>query len=70
MQEEGEADEVHSISRFATRSFEDEFGSTIEGDLRLLQVAIVGILLYTYVAISDWRNGLVGSRFVLTMGGV
>eukprot|EP00892_Ulva_mutabilis_P011129 jgi/Ulvmu1/8389/UM042_0096.1 len=70
LEAQDEADEVHSIARFAMRSFADEFGSTIDGDLRLLQVAIIGILLYTYIAISDCRNGLVGSRFVLTMGGL
>lgn len=69
VQEEDGADGVHGVARFATRSFEDEFGSTIEGDIQLLQIAIVGILLYTYAAISNCRDNRVGSRFVLTVGG-
>lgn len=31
-------DDVWSVKRFSERSFDDEFGSTIEGDLLLLQV--------------------------------
>lgn len=69
MQAEGDADETFTIARFTTRSFEDEFGSTIDGDLQLLQVAIIGIALYTYIAISNCRDGCVGSRLALTIGG-
>eukprot|EP00892_Ulva_mutabilis_P011134 jgi/Ulvmu1/8393/UM042_0100.1 len=70
LEAEGEADAVYTVARFTTRSFEDEFGSTIDGDLQLLQVAIIGIVVYTYVAISNSRDGFVGSRLALTIGGL
>lgn len=38
VQEIDEADDVWSVKRFSERSFDDEFGSTIESDLILLQV--------------------------------
>lgn len=69
MQAETEADETYTLARFTSRSFEDEFGSTLDGDLQLLQVAIIGIAVYTYIAISNCRDGCVGSRLALTIGG-
>eukprot|EP00892_Ulva_mutabilis_P011135 jgi/Ulvmu1/8394/UM042_0101.1 len=70
LEAEGEADDTYTIARFTSRSFEDEFGSTLDGDLQLLQVAIIGIAVYTYIAISNSRDGFVGSRFALTIGGL
>jgi hypothetical protein len=57
------------VERLAARSFDDEFGGTINNDLFLLQAAIAGIILYTYIAVSDCRDGCVGSRLLLTLGG-
>lgn len=70
LEAETEADSTYTIARFTARSFEDEFGGTIDGDLQLLQVAIIGIALYTYIAISNCRDGCVGSRLALTIGGL
>lgn len=70
LEAETESDATFTIARFTSRSFEDEFGSTIDGDLQLLQVAIIGIALYTYIAISNCRDGCVGSRLALTIGGL
>lgn len=65
-----EGDEAYRYPRFAARSFSDEFGSTIDNDVLLLQVAVVAILIYTVSAISDCKDGCVGSRIALTIGGV
>ena len=63
------ADDTWHVQRMAGRSPDDEFGSTLDNDLMLLNVALLAIGLFTYVAISDWQNGFVGSRFLLTIGG-
>ena len=34
-----------------------------------MQIAIFAVAIYTYLAISNWQDGLVGSRLNLTMGG-
>ena len=34
-----------------------------------MQVAIFAVAIYTYFAISNWRDGIVGSRLNLTLGG-
>ena len=70
MQAQDEAAPEYEIARLATRSFDDEFGSTIDNDVLLLQAAIFGIAAYTYIAISNCRDGCVGSRALLTIGGV
>ena len=36
----------------------------------LLNFGIMGILAYTYLMLSHWRRGLVGSRWNLTIAGV
>jgi hypothetical protein len=59
----------YKIARQAERSFSDEFDSTLNGDIRLMQLAVLAIAVYTWVAISDSKNGCVGSRFLLTFGG-
>ena len=46
MQEIDEADDVWSVKRFSERSFDDEFGSTIESDLILLQVSTPRLTSY------------------------
>lgn len=51
------------------RSFDDEFGGTIDNDVALLQAAIIGIAIYTIIAISNCRDGCVGGRVLLTIGG-
>lgn len=63
------ADSTWHVRRFAQRSFEDEFAGTLQGDLFMLQIALVAIVIYTYLAISNWRDGIVGSRLLLTAGG-
>lgn len=70
VQEQDEADGIWHVRRLADRSFDDEFGGTIQNDLALLQIAIVCIVVYTYLAISNPRDGIVGSRLMLTFGGV
>jgi hypothetical protein len=70
MQTLDEADSVWSVKRFSERSFDDEFGSTIESDVFLLQIAIIVVSVYTFFAISDWRDGCVGLRLSLTFGGM
>lgn len=69
VQEQDEATEEFEITRLAGRSFDDEFGSTIDNDVLLLQAAILGIAIYTVLAISNCRDGCVGSRVLLTIGG-
>jgi hypothetical protein len=70
VQEENVATEEYVISRLAGRSFEDEFGGTIDSDLALLQVAIVAVVLYTVIALSDCKDAWVGRRATLTWAGV
>lgn len=69
VQAQDEEDSEYVITRFATRSFEDEFGGTIDDDLAMLQVAIVCIILFTSFALSDCKDGFVGRRVALTWGG-
>ena len=69
VQAEDKDTEGYSIERFASRSFDDEFGGTIDNDVTLLQAAIFGIAVYTAIAISNCRDGCVGSRVLLTIGG-
>ena len=52
------------------RSFDDEWASTVDNDVALLNAALFAIGLFSYVAISDWQDGCVGSRVLLTFGGV
>ena len=57
--------------KFASRSFEDEFGKTIDGYLLLLNFAIAIILLYTIAMMSRWDLGAVrGTRASLSVGAV
>lgn len=69
VQAEDKDTEGYSIERLAGRSFDDEFGGTINNDVTLLQAAIFGIAIYTAIAISNCRDGCVGSRVLLTIGG-
>lgn len=59
----------YSIDRFAGRSFQDEFGDSIEGDLAKLNIAIVLLLAYSITMLSKWGEGCVGSRVTLAVGG-
>lgn len=57
--------------KFASRSFEDEFGKTIDGDLLLLNFAIAIILIYTALMMSRWDLGVLrGTRLSLSLGAV
>ena len=57
--------------KFATRSFEDEFGKTIDGDLLLLNFAIAIILVYAVLMMSRWDLGVIrGARVSLSIGAV
>lgn len=57
--------------KFATRSFEDEFGKTIDGDLLLLNFAITIILVYAILMMSRWDLGVIrGARISLSIGAV
>ncbi|GMH39728.1 hypothetical protein BSKO_07626 [Bryopsis sp. KO-2023] len=58
-----------SLDRFATRSFSDEFGASIDGDLIKLNFAILLLLIYSIVMLSRWSEGCVGSRISLAIGG-
>lgn len=58
-----------SFTRFATRSFADEFGGAINDDLIILNIAIILLLTYTVVMLSRWSKGCVGSRIFLAVGG-
>ena len=58
------------ISFIVSRSFGDEFGQTIEGDLTLLQVAFILILSFAALMLSKWDEGCVGSRVSVTFAGV
>jgi len=53
--------------RFAGRSFDDEFGGSIDGDLNFLFVAIVVIVIYSLIMMSRWSYGLVGIRLFSTV---
>lgn len=64
-----EADDTWHVRRVAGRSHDDEFAGTLAADLRMLQVALVAIAGFTYVAISNCQDGFVGSRFLITVGG-
>lgn len=70
MEEEDNVSDEYNIGRFAARSFDDEFGSTIDGDLVLLQGAIAAIVVFTIFAISVCRDGCVGLRVLLSVGGI
>ena len=37
--------------------------------LCVMQIALVAIIIFTYVAITVWQDGCVGSRLLLTLGG-
>lgn len=71
LEDEAKAAELENFAmdRFATRSFEDEFGDAISGDLVILNVAIILLLTYTVVMLSRWSKGCVGSRIFLAVGG-
>lgn len=55
--------------RFTTRSFGDEFGASIDGDIFKLQIAILLLLIYTTIMLSRYSEGCVGSRIILAFGG-
>ena len=58
------------LSFIVTRSFGDEFGNAIQGDLLLLQVAFILILSYAAPMLSKWDEGCVGSRVSITFAGI
>ena len=58
------------LSYIVSRSFGDEFGEAIGGDVSLLQTAFVLILGYAALMLSKWDEGCVGSRVALTFGGL
>eukprot|EP01026_Neomeris_dumetosa_P002824 TRINITY_DN1075_c0_g3_i4.p1 TRINITY_DN1075_c0_g3~~TRINITY_DN1075_c0_g3_i4.p1 ORF type:complete len:941 (-),score=122.47 TRINITY_DN1075_c0_g3_i4:1066-3888(-) len=57
----------YEIMRFAGRSFSDEFGGSVDGDLSFLGVAIVVIIIYAILMMSRWQYGLVGMRLLSTL---
>eukprot|EP01025_Chloroclados_australasicus_P010600 TRINITY_DN1437_c0_g1_i3.p1 TRINITY_DN1437_c0_g1~~TRINITY_DN1437_c0_g1_i3.p1 ORF type:complete len:950 (+),score=108.56 TRINITY_DN1437_c0_g1_i3:595-3444(+) len=57
----------YEILRFATRSFDDEFGGTINTDLNFLFVAIGVIVIYALLMLSKWRLGFSGIRLFSTI---
>jgi hypothetical protein len=69
VQAEDESDATYAIERLAERSVDDELGATIDHDLMLLNIAIVGVGLYTFVALSRLRDGFIGMRLTLTVRG-
>lgn len=69
MQELDDEDAGWHVHRAAGRSADDEFGGTVLADMLLLQVALIAIALFTFISISNWQDGCVGSRFLLTVGG-
>ena len=68
MQEEDE-DPEFVVTRFAYRSFDDEFGGTINDDLAMLQIAVVCVVVFTAFAMSNCKDGFVGRRSGLTWAG-
>jgi Niemann-Pick C1 protein len=58
------------MSFICSRSFGDEFGNAIQGDLMLLQVAFLLILSFAALMLSKWDEGCVGSRVSVTFAGV
>jgi len=59
-----------SLTYLVSRSFSDEFGSAIQGDITKLQVAFMLILAYAALMLSKWTEGCVGSRVGLTLMGI
>ena len=58
-----------SVEYAVTRSFRDEFGAAITGDVTKLQIAFILILGYATLMLSKCGEGCVGSRvFVSGMG--
>ena len=47
----------------------EEVPSNSNMPLKIAAVAIFAIAIYTYLAISNWQDGIVGSRLNLTLGG-
>ena len=68
MQEE-DADTEYVITRFTSRSFDDEFGGTINDDIAMLQIAVVCVVAFTGFAMSNCKDGFVGRRMGLTWAG-
>ena len=58
------------LSYIVSRSFSDEFGDAITGDLVLLQAAFVLILGYATLMLSKWDEGCVGTRLSVTLAGI
>mmetsp|Transcript_6492 Transcript_6492/g.22845 ORF Transcript_6492/g.22845 Transcript_6492/m.22845 type:complete len:886 (-) Transcript_6492:378-3035(-) len=58
------------VSYFASRSFSDEFGTAITGDIMLLQIAIIIIILFSSGTLSRFKLGWVGMRSGLTCMGL
>ena len=59
------------VHRFASRTFGDEFGGAIQGDLQMLYGAIMFIIVYTVVMMSRWsRPCCNGLRLHLTLAGI
>ena len=58
------------LSFVVARSFGDEFGNAINGDLGLLQTAFVLILSYAALMLSKWDEGCLGSRVAVTFSGI
>ncbi|CAG9463465.1 unnamed protein product [Pedinophyceae sp. YPF-701] len=54
----------------AARSFDDEFGSAVDGDLMLLQAAIVVLFVFACVMLSRWDQGWVGVRVSVAIYGL
>ena len=44
-----------SFSWFAFRSFADEFGTAIEGDINLLQIAILFNIIFANIQLTQWH---------------
>ena len=58
------------LSFIVQRSFGDEFGEAIGGDVSLLQTALMAILAYAALMLSKWDEGCVGSRVSVTFAGI
>jgi hypothetical protein len=53
-----------------SRSFADEFGAALNGDIVKLEIALILILCYAALMLSRWDQGCVGSRVSLTFSGI
>eukprot|EP00549_Striatella_unipunctata_P000485 CAMPEP_0118715154 /NCGR_PEP_ID=MMETSP0800-20121206/26691_1 /TAXON_ID=210618 ORGANISM="Striatella unipunctata, Strain CCMP2910" /NCGR_SAMPLE_ID=MMETSP0800 /ASSEMBLY_ACC=CAM_ASM_000638 /LENGTH=902 /DNA_ID=CAMNT_0006621239 /DNA_START=79 /DNA_END=2787 /DNA_ORIENTATION=- len=55
------------VNYFAARSFEDEFGGAISGDLGLVQISYVVVFLFLAATLGKIRPGP-GSRWTMSLG--